>query len=369
MRTKYKDNETMDLYNRYNTSEGKNLKENIRRRLLVTLSSLSITILILLSVILMSSCEKKELCYLAHAHDSKICHTMLTLDFNPVWDGELIDSYTRTGTTINMRYIIEFWEMNEENALTKLIDRKEAKGTASTTGTTTVKVAVDLPAFKMAVLCWAEPLVENATSNACFNTTDLRSVRLVPPYGKVEGKDAFTASATWDYTIHQEERDGISLTETIHLLRPLGHYTLIANDIEEYKEKEGTNAPLPTKVKVDYQLFIPSVFDVYRQIPSNPIAGATYNSTTLLSEDEKQMQLAEDYLFIGTADSEENFFNATTQSFAADNTLIKASGNIGIILKRNKHTLIYGAFLTTRKTNTPGIDDSFDETVDVVIPD
>ena len=359
----------MEFYNRYNISvkeEGKMRKYKLAVKIIL---AICLILALLMSVLLLSSCEKKELCYLPHPHDSKICHTTLTLDFNPAWDGEITDSYTRAGEMMNMRYILEFWEINEDNLPTTLIDRKEVKGTASVTGTSTVKVTVDLPAFKIAVLCWAEPLVGSATTNACFNTTDLRSVRLLSPYGKIEGKDAFTGSALWDYTNHQEERDGIWLNEKIHLLRPFGYYTLIANDIDEYKEKEGADAPLPSKVKVNYQLYIPSVFDVFRQIPSNPITGATYNSPTSLSEDQKQMQLAEDYIFIGTKDEEENFFNATTQSYASDDKLIKSSGNIGIKLKRNKHTLIYGAFLTTRKTNNPGIDDSFDDTVDVVIPD
>lgn len=359
----------MDLYNKYNVSNGESRKEKIRRKWLVATISLTGAAIIILTLLLFSSCEKKDLCILPHSHDSRICHTELTLKFNPAWDGEIIDSYTRAGGTTKMRYLVEFWAMNDEGTLTSLIERKEVKETASA-GTTTVKVSADLPAFRIGVLCWAEPLIGTATTNACFNTADLRSVKLQAPYGKTEGRDAFTASATWDYTIHQYEREGVSLNETIHLLRPLGYYTLITNDIDEYKEKEGNDAPLPASVKVNYQLYIPSVFDVYRQIPSNPISGATYTyATSAIGTDEKQMLLAEDLIFIGTTDTDSNFFNATLKNYAADNALIKSTGNIGIQIQRNKHTLIYGAFLTTRQTNTPGVDDSFDDYEDIIIPD
>ena len=45
------------------------------------------------------------------------------------------------------------------------------------------------------------------------------------------------------------------------------------------------------------------------------------------------------------------------------------SGNAEIRMQRNKHTLVYGAFLTVRKPSSPGINDEFEEIIEIVIPD
>ena len=57
-----KDTETMDLYNKYNVSEWGNRKETIQRKRLTTMISASAAALLILSMLLLSSWEKKELC-------------------------------------------------------------------------------------------------------------------------------------------------------------------------------------------------------------------------------------------------------------------------------------------------------------------
>lgn len=268
---------------------------------------------------------------------------------------------------LSMRYILEFWKINEEGKLETLIERKEVKSQLKTQNITQ-NISVDLPAFKVAVLCWAEKLSGNALTNPNFDTTNLMQIKLNQFSGQASDKDAFTASAIWDYSMYGYERNGINLTESLTLLRPFGHYTLTTNDVRDYKKQQGTNAPLPTTAKVNYQLWIPGCFDVFRQIASNPITGVNYQYTTT-GIDEDDILLNEDCIFIGTADQSENYFNLVVSTYTADGTKIRESGNVEFKLQRNKHTNVSGAFLTKQSGTMPGIDDSFNDDVEVVFPD
>ena len=189
----------MDLYNKYNASEWLTRKEAIRRKRLVTIISASAAALLILILLLMSSCEKKDLCYLdAHPH---ICHTQLTLKFNTAWDNEPIYSnYTRSAGSLTVRYVLEFWTMSDDGKLETQLERKIVNGGSLAEGNNRYQVSVDLPADRIAVLAWAEPLASGQTSNPYFDVSSLTSVKMKEPFGAGATKDAFSASTTWDYS-------------------------------------------------------------------------------------------------------------------------------------------------------------------------
>ena len=172
----------MDLYNKYNVSEWGNRKETIQRKRLTTMISASAAALLILSMLLLSSCEKKDLCYLdAHPH---VCHTRLTLKFNTAWDNEPIYSnYTRTASNVSVRYVLEFWTMGDDGRLETQLERKIVNGGTLNEGNNSQTVNVDLPATKIAVLAWAEPLASGQTANPYFDVTSLSSVKMLEPFG------------------------------------------------------------------------------------------------------------------------------------------------------------------------------------------
>lgn len=361
----------MNLYNKYNVSGWENQKETIRHKRLVTLISASAAALLILTLLLMSSCEKKDLCYLdAHPH---ICHTELTLKFNTAWDNEPIYSnYTRSTGNLSIRYVLEFWETDEEGKLTALLERKTVNGGSLKEGANSQKVAVDLPATRITAIAWAEPLASGQTSNPCFDVTSLTNVQMKEPYGASEVKDAFCASTSWDhsgYNVPHAHQSSLNFTEELELLRPFGCYTVISNDLEEYYEKNGVDAPLPVKSKVNYQMWIPPMFDILRHVASGSQSNVKFEHPVTVHTENKEYKLAQDLIFIGSGDGLDNYYNIIVETFAANNDRIHQSGNAEIRMQRNKHTLVYGAFLTVRKPSSPGINDDFDEVIEIVIPD
>lgn len=360
-----------DMFKRYQITDSPADRKKSKQ----LLGGVTVIALLLLLLCLCLSCEQKELCYLPHPHDKKICHTELKLNFNTAWDNTPIYSTYATAPEgdeaphYNVRYVLEFWTLGENNELTTLIEHREVKDGQMLEGENAYTLGVDLPATRIAVMCWAEPIVPGTESNPHFDSQDLRHVKIVEPYGKRADKDAFTGSTIWDFTEYQFERNGITLpAQELALLRPFGRYTVITNDVLEYYEKQGADAPLPVRSTVKYQLWIPPMFDVFQQITTNPLAGVKYDYP-VTQRNEEELTMAEDILFIGTKDTGDSYYNFTLQSFAADQTSIHQSGNVAVRMQRNKQTLVTGAFLTDRQTNSPGIDDSFDDTVDVVIPD
>ena len=239
-------------------------------------------------------------------------------------------------------------------------------------GNNSHKVTVDLPANRIAVLAWAEPLATGQSSNPYFDVTSLTSVKIKEPFGAGATKDAFSASAIWDYSgyggPHSHSND-LDFTEELELLRPFGTYTIISNDMEDYFEKAGADAPEPHTAKVNYQMWIPPMFDTFRQVASGSQSGATFDHPVSIHTEGKEYKLAEDLIFIGPGDGTDNYYNIIVETHAADGTNIHKSGNAEIRMQRNKHTLVYGAFLTVRKPSSPGINDEFEEIIEIVIPD
>lgn len=363
-----------ELFKRYNVPTDDIRKDRMCRIWLKAGIVVAIGMLIILSALLLSSCEKKDLCMLPHPHEKKICHTTLTMDFNTRWGEDIITSTYAGGTEgeetgFNTRYILEFWALDEGGELDTLIEHREVSDGKMLYGSNSYTVDVDLPAGHIAVMCWAESVdASTRAANPHFNATDLRQVKL-QNCGMAANKDAFTASDIWDLTPYKYEREGITLPgKTLTLNRPFGRYRLISNDVKEYYEKNGADAPLPASAKIDYQLWIPMTFDVFGQHPVNPVAGQSYTYAPVLLNDE-ELRMAEDVIFVNTGDQEDNYFNFVSACYDVDGELIHESGGVEARIQRNKTTLIYGALLTERKTNAPGVDDSFDDEIIIVIPD
>ncbi len=361
-----------ELFQRYNVSK-EEYQNMMRKKWLKACIAVVVGMLVLVTVLLFASCEKKDLCYLPHPHGKKICHTSLTLDFDTRWGEDIVTStYAGGGGEpggFNTRYILEFWTLNDDNGLDTLVEHREVSDGVMLDGTNSYTVdGISLPAARIAVMCWAEPVnAATRAGNPHFDASDLRQVKLLD-CGVAADKDAFAGSDTWDLTQYMYERDGIGLPpHTLTLNRPFGRYRLISNDLKEYFDKQGTAAPLPASARISYQLWIPMTYDVYARTPVNPVArqGFTYTPVRL---NDGEMRMAEDVIFVGGGDAEDNYFNFVSACYAPDGALLHESGNVEARIRRNRTTLIYGALLTDRKTNAPGVDDSFDEEI-VVVPD
>lgn len=80
-----------ELFQRYNVSK-EEYQNMMRKKWLKACIAVVVGMLVLVTVLLFASCEKKDLCYLPHPHGKKICHTSLTLDFDTRWGEDIVTS-------------------------------------------------------------------------------------------------------------------------------------------------------------------------------------------------------------------------------------------------------------------------------------
>ena len=106
--------------------------------------------------------------------------------------------------------------MSDDGKLETQLERKIVNGGSLAEGNNRHQISVDLPADRIAVLAWAEPLASGQTSNPYFDVSSLTSVKMKEPFGAGATKDAFSASATWDYSgyggPHSHSNDPVSYT-------------------------------------------------------------------------------------------------------------------------------------------------------------
>lgn len=165
------------------------------------------------------------------------------------------------------------------------------------------------------------------------------------------------------YTANTDAKDaacfmqkGISLAETgtemkVQLQRPLAKYRLIATDVEAYRKLTEMNRekyPLPEEltVKIQYEGFLPSSFDVTQGKPNNAVDGnkIIYSQSlpAIANEDEK-VPLSSDWVLVNGA---ETSVTATVCVTDKDGKTISKTEGVKIIVRRGLLTIASGKFLT-----------------------
>lgn len=318
---------------------------------------------------LLSSCEKKVLCDFPHPHDKHICHTPLTFTFDTKWEEDIMQTYADKADIEknSVQYIVEYWTLNEDNLPETLLEHTIYNGETWTEGENSITIDTYLPAMKVAILCWAQPIAKNQEKNPNFNTENLLQVSM-NSLGATDLKDAFTASLSVDYTAYAHEYKGITLpAQTLKLQRPFGKYKVISNDLETYFTQYGPNAELPATTQTNYSLWVSRQYNVYSQRSVN---GETNMNYTAIPKklSEKHIQLNEDLIFIGTADNTQNIYYLNISSYNASGELIHNSGSLTVGIQRNHTTLVYAPALTEQAADAPTVDDSFDDEIIVEVP-
>lgn len=311
-------------------------------------------------------CEKKDLTSIDQLDDLLFVHATYTINFNSAWDNEKTP-YLNVAADYNVRYTLEFWTMDADGNKDKLVVRKQIVGSALGEGNNSQIIKVDLPGKKLKALVWADLVKKGETDNSFFDVSDLTPIKMLS-IGFNKDKDAFSNAQDLDYTIYAKDIKDVDVNESITLLRPFACYNVVANDYEKYITEKGNNAPLPVFTNIAYQLWIPTQYNAFTQKPQGATVGLSYKYTSGPLDNELY-PLASDMVFVGTADTDFQYYNLIAAVYDANSVLIATSANVEAKILRNKLTYIYGPFITTSNIGTSGIDDSFDDHIDVVIPD
>jgi hypothetical protein len=322
--------------------------------------------LVLFLGVAFSGCEMKPLCYLDHPHNPNFVHTAFTVKFNSAWDNQDLQ-YLDTADHYNVRITMEFWTVNSSGNADSMLVRQQIVGAGLIAGDNSQVVNVDLPARPMKAIVWADLVKKGETTNAFFDVSNLTAVKELS-IGFNEDKDAFSNAENLDYSQYSDQPEGVDVTAEITLLRPFACYRLVANDYQKYLEEKGQDAPVPSFTNVAYQLWIPMEYNCFTQRPQQATTSQSYKYMSGPGNG-IYYPLASDMVFVGTADAEYQYYNLLAAVYDTNSILLTTSANISAKLLRNKITYIYGPFLTTSNIGGAGVNDKFDDYVDIVIPD
>ena len=195
---------------------------------------------------------------------------------------------------------------------------------------------------------------DNPLADTFYHTESLKAVTIVTkPYtANTDAKDAAYYNKS-DITLSEE-----GATMNVQLQRPLAKYRLIAKDVENYRKlmeaKPDIYPPLKNlTVKVQYEGYFPSGFNVSTGKPNDAVGGISYSQVSLHYNDvDNEVLLGGDWVLVNGTESLVNVTVTVTDNLG--NTLCRASG-VQINYRNSHLTTVYGNFLTG-DINKGGID-------------
>lgn len=331
------------------------------------MKNILLIILILLPSIAFSSCRTED-----HEKDfveTNNCQTTILLSFNTDLeeDNNSTSLHPITKTQSFMRFILEIWELDANQFPKRCIKREEAINKTFHEGYNTYQLNLELPSKLIAVVCWAEPLPFDLMTNPHFDTTNLLNVLLIENSNDINLKDAFTASLICDYRKYKNQQLPIRLKEHITLSRPFGSYSLIANIPLDQLNQESFKSKIPQKIEIDYDLWIPTAYNAFYQTPIHPQTQKKQSFEVKMINN-SQLLLADDRIFIGTQDTKETFLYFKANYYSDHQKVIKRTNQIEARIKRNRRTVLFDGDFINDLINYTGIDDRFDDELEVNLP-
>jgi hypothetical protein len=269
-----------------------------------------------------------------------------------------------------IRYIVDLYEPPVAEGLppSQRLRRLTATENAMPPGGTyRFSETVALSAAKYVALVWVDFVrADNPNNDLYYLTGNLLAVTIdnSRPYrGYHVSKDAFTASVSVDLTSAREQN--ARMEATVEVKRPFAFYRIVADDVAEYRAQHSANYAdmRPNTTHLQYQAWFPMGYDAYPSLPDNYDDSGVHYTCNVPATDEPvtEVELAADFVFVGTVTTAHLVdFDIRTPQGAR----ISRHNSLRIDLRRNRLTVIRGAFLTLgNSSGGTGIDFDFDEEI------
>ena len=268
-----------------------------------------------------------------------------------------------------VRYIVDLYEPPAAAVLpAKRLHRLTATGNALPPGGTyRFSETVTLPAAQCIALVWVDFVRADNPADYYYLTADLQAVAIdgSRPYrGYHVSRDAFTNGVSID--LSRESQDA-RFEATVPVKRPFALYRIIADDAAEYRAQHSANyaAERPDTTRLQYRSdWFPMGYDAYRAQPDfgDEIHAAPVQYAYNVREAGNagtEVELAADFVFVN---GNETTYNVDFEIRTPTGARISRHSLLPVKLRRNRLTVIRGAFLTTGSSSGgTGIDFRFDE--------
>ena len=222
--------------------------------------------------------------------------------------------------------------------------------------------------------CWSDYAYPDGDP-IYYDDDNFAAITYIKPYeGDSDLRDAFRGMTS--FTITENGYYELKPVEaTITLSRPLARYKFIATDLAEFIDKEITRGKLTNspddvilgdgpryakladyKIKVLYPMYMPAVFNNFRNNPVDSWTGVEF-TCSMLQLSGTEAQLAMDYVMVNGLQSS---VQVMLEVYDPDGMLLARTNTMTIPTKRDRTTLVYSKFLTTIRNDGVGINPDFE---------
>lgn len=261
---------------------------------------------------------------------------------------------TRFAEDVNLRFIVELYRLDAGKPV--FVERQIHFAEVGDPTPQATAVFTDVESCEYRVLCWTDYVQADVRESWYYTTDDLRNIR----YSSEEvidnnDKDVYSAVKDIDLYPYAYATGQHNVDVPVELLRPLGRYIVIAEDLNDFLLEGGNINNITTEVT--YQQSVSNGYNVESQQPNDYVWTRTYTTKARVS-DEGEMLMAYDYTFVNGGQS-----NVKINMIFRDENGAKISEwhDILIPMIRNHETLVIGRFLTSSYgTGGIGIDDNFE---------
>lgn len=280
------------------------------------------------------------------------------------------------GNNLYRRYILEIYNVSKSNFYDKgnRVLRKEIKQVVKKDlEYETFKVS--LPVGRYRVVSWVDYSLKDDLQDWYYKTANfgeitedravvLTSNELKESFSKNLYIDVRRDNSNGEFYILDEQNNRYAKQADINVVdfiisRANAKFSLLANDVEEYKAAGGKLENL--RIKIKYTQFLSDGFSAFSQSPNKFIDEYTIvrpiDERLLINE--KELHLMSD--FILSSSGKEDIVKVDISIYNKNDVLLNIYQDIEVPLYRTKETVVRGPFLTRNKEKGGvGIDDDFE---------
>lgn len=250
----------------------------------------------------------------------------------------------------NLRGVAEFCRKGETEPVSRI-----AAVLTSTATEGNYTLTAELPQDEYDVTLWVDYTESDSDDDLWYDTDNLQAVTIIAPdqtyAAGSDTREVFYGTTT-------VAAAGTSASVTVATERPQAKYTLIADDVERYRQLMAANpekyVPLDElSTQIIYEGYLPDGFNAVTGKPNSSAEGYRCTPAALpdVGEADTEVGIGSDYVFVNGSESAVTVTVLVTDK--AGRTVSRVPG-VMVQYKRNMLTTVRGDFLTAGVV-TPGI--------------
>ena len=284
---------------------------------------------------------------------------------------------TRAGTEeidLDIRYIVNAYRLLDKGKTAQEY-REQFIFTRSSADGYDCNFTLDLPPGKYKIMVWVDLVEQGSKANHFYNADNFAEIHLQGKHqANTDNRDAFRGSK--EISLVADILEKTPDTNTIEMIRPLGKFEFITNDLKEFVVREVLRASNNSTEKMsgvnldDYRVifyytgFMPNAFSLFTDKPVDS-ATKVYFESKLTQINDSEASMGFDYIFVN---GKESIATVAIGIFNTAGEQLGMTAPIDVSIKRSYHTIMKGKFLLQKNTGGVNINPEFEDDHNIFFP-